>query len=432
LTDGGAGAWIGDACQLARDCDYAAALCLTAGFPDGLCSLPCTRYCPDRAGAAVTFCIENDEAQGRCVSRCSGDGGCRSGYVCEVRERFNEPTVLERVCVPPQPRPTRIGTPYPARVAAVQSVLDTRRLGQVLAADQVTVPSGAKILAVRITTVAGSPRYEYLGYAQTAFDDQFWPASSIKLMAALAAVETLEDFGFTVGGATITYSGTAPDNYSGPFRTLVNNALIISDNQSYDNLVLFVGFDDLNTQFLRPDVGFERTVIMRRYGMVGSLRHSPAITLREGSRTVNLPARDGTGTYDCPDSGNCTNPFELSEAIRRVGMHERLPNGERFRLTREDLSYLRYALGTTAGDLIVPAAAQVFGTGNVLFYRKGGYVPGSYRIDNAFLRDKATGEEYVVTIALPDAAGSAPFGSITRSILNGFRHGTLFANPLTP
>jgi len=52
---------------------------------------------------SVTFCIE-DGGAGACVARCDydlfPDAGCRDGYKCQIRPRFNEPGVEEPVCVP--------------------------------------------------------------------------------------------------------------------------------------------------------------------------------------------------------------------------------------------------------------------------------------------------------------------------------------------
>ncbi|MFH1811667.1 MAG: SUMF1/EgtB/PvdO family nonheme iron enzyme [Pseudomonadota bacterium] len=101
--------WIGEACATSLECDYAGGLCLTEGFPDGLCSLGCTRLCPDSVDPSdpVTFCIADpvNLDQGVCVSRCDFSlfaGGCRQGYACTSRPRFSEASTLREVCLPPE------------------------------------------------------------------------------------------------------------------------------------------------------------------------------------------------------------------------------------------------------------------------------------------------------------------------------------------
>ncbi|MCC6621327.1 MAG: extensin family protein [Deltaproteobacteria bacterium] len=100
--------WIGGACAGAGDCPYEGGTCLTSGdgWPGGLCSEACTRFCPDQAGAATTFCIDGGEvgeSGGVCVMKCDfGESptGCRDGYACVAQRRFNEPAVMAYVCLP--------------------------------------------------------------------------------------------------------------------------------------------------------------------------------------------------------------------------------------------------------------------------------------------------------------------------------------------
>jgi hypothetical protein len=103
--------WIGGPCARDGDCMYDDGFCLqeAEGYPRGLCSVDCDRFCPDRDGMPVTFCISGITANGgACVQRCDyeafGGSGCRPGYHCETRERFNESTVGRGVCVPGEER----------------------------------------------------------------------------------------------------------------------------------------------------------------------------------------------------------------------------------------------------------------------------------------------------------------------------------------
>ncbi len=102
--------WIGGPCERDEDCDYPeepGGFCLTdeEGYPRGTCSIGCDRFCPDRDGVPVTFCIDEIiVGQGACVQRCDYDffpaTGCRPGYFCESRGRYNEGSYRRGVCVP--------------------------------------------------------------------------------------------------------------------------------------------------------------------------------------------------------------------------------------------------------------------------------------------------------------------------------------------
>jgi hypothetical protein len=107
------GGFIGSPCDDVQDCDFDNAICVTDNIMHGLCTLPCERYCPDRDGFAVTFCVEPTDIdpaftwlsnQGACVSRCNFElypqNGCRDGFGCVPEERFAEPDTQTHVCLP--------------------------------------------------------------------------------------------------------------------------------------------------------------------------------------------------------------------------------------------------------------------------------------------------------------------------------------------
>lgn len=92
--------WIGGRCEVDEACG--GAQCVTGGFPEGICTETCERYCPDRAGRATTFCatVEGVENTGLCLAQCEADAECRAGYACQVAPRFGEAGTVKRVCLP--------------------------------------------------------------------------------------------------------------------------------------------------------------------------------------------------------------------------------------------------------------------------------------------------------------------------------------------
>jgi hypothetical protein len=70
-------------------------------LPGGLCTQACERFCPDRDGAAGTFCVDlGFEDGGRCVATCDDNVQCRDGYACTEMPRYKEEGVVKSVCVP--------------------------------------------------------------------------------------------------------------------------------------------------------------------------------------------------------------------------------------------------------------------------------------------------------------------------------------------
>jgi hypothetical protein len=113
--------WIGGPCVSNSDCPFAGGRCLpnASGYPGGMCTQTCSRFCPDQSGAlnSVTFCIEDDvsTSDGMCVSRCDytlSQTGCRQGYVCLPQKRMNENSVVRDVCVPRSGIPNRPTPPF--------------------------------------------------------------------------------------------------------------------------------------------------------------------------------------------------------------------------------------------------------------------------------------------------------------------------------
>lgn len=105
--------WIGGACDSPASCDFDEAVCLSGGFPDGMCSAACDGACPQRDGEnSASFCINAGDA-GQCVPRCDTSlysyNGCRTGYQCQVRRQFGDDGISAPVCVPvgtpPEPQP---------------------------------------------------------------------------------------------------------------------------------------------------------------------------------------------------------------------------------------------------------------------------------------------------------------------------------------
>ena len=107
--------FIGSACATDADCAYDGGICLTEqeGFPGGMCSKACSKYCPDQDGMVTTFCVDPDDLAagpvpfaGACAMQCRfgpSPTGCRDGYRCMAMARYSEPETQKFTCVPGSP-----------------------------------------------------------------------------------------------------------------------------------------------------------------------------------------------------------------------------------------------------------------------------------------------------------------------------------------
>jgi hypothetical protein len=261
------------------------------------------------------------------------------------------------------------------------------------------LPPGANVYAAKVTKEAGGLAYEDYEGGGGALGFNFWPASSIKVLAAVGALEFLGQQGFT-GAATVRFGGGAPRTV----RSIYDAAIRISDNAAYDLLVEIAGVDWLNKEFLSPARGFPRTVIQRSYTVGGNLRVTPAITVSEGARTVTIPAKNGRVDTDCAQ-GQCSNLWEMSESVRRVVLHNEIPEADRYKLAPADVTALTSALLGAEG-WIEPAVARVMGTG-ARIYGKPGQVPGRDCMDVTLIEGR-DGTRILLSATVPERQGGCP------------------------
>jgi hypothetical protein len=270
--------------------------------------------------------------------------------------------------------------------------LDHDALTRALSQAGVELVEGTGIYAARIMAGAEGLRYREFDAGTGAFSTDFWPASSIKVVAAVGALEFLSTMGFTGAATVTTEEGWLT------VRDLYEEAVRDSSNLAYDWLVAIAGVEWLNTEFL-PSKGFTATVVQRSYtDPEFKVIASPPMTISEGERSVELPAREPAQPFDCPDNGNCTNLLELSQTVRRIVLAEQIPPGERFVVAPEDTAALRQALLDAEGFL-EPGAQAVVGPDAVVF-NKPGEVPEDDCVDVGMVQTGSEG--YLLAITTPE------------------------------
>ncbi|MCC6810891.1 MAG: serine hydrolase [Deltaproteobacteria bacterium] len=235
------------------------------------------------------------------------------------------------------------------------------------------------------------------------------PASTVKLYAAVAALERAKELGFSPDvEVTFHYKKRA---YTTTLRELVTKSLGPSRNAEHNLLVQLVGYDRLNAAFFSPAKGFEGSAIRFAYsgdkstrlwndlGGPNRLNRSPPITLRERGRQVRLEGENGEASGTCRGAV-CTSLRDLSECLRRVMLHEKLPPNERFALDNASLALLRQtlSLGGSRGRSTVKPLAEGIGREGVKLYHKPGEAQGWFS-NNIFIELPGSSSVYVVTLA---------------------------------
>jgi hypothetical protein len=257
------------------------------------------------------------------------------------------------------------------------------------------VPEGANVYAVRLVEGPEGRVYEQYEAGGGALAVNFWPASSIKVLAALGALDFARSLGYS-GAAAVSFDGGGP---SRTLRSIYQAAIRDSSNFDYDLLVRIAGRDYLNNEFLIARNGFPVTSISRSYSGL-ELAESPALILTEGGKRTSVPARKAEVEPECP--GNCSNLFEMTESVRRIVLNDQLPPEQRFDLDPADLKELASALLNAQG-FFTTAVQGALGTG-ARIYSKPGDADGLDCLDVAFIQAKG-GDRFLLAATVPHRSG---------------------------
>ena len=272
-------------------------------------------------------------------------------------------------------------------------------LGSALEAAGVSLPDGANVFGAVVHRGGGGVRYDEYEAGGGALADAFWPASSIKVLAAVGALEFLADLGFD-GSATVAFDDDGEgDGETWTMRDLYEAAIALSSNEAYDRLVQIAGVDWLNREFLTPENGFPESVIQKSYVDVGPVE-SPGFTVSDGQVSVAVPPRDATDDLGVPDAGNRTNLLELAQSVARLVLDAELPRADRFSIDPADIADLRQAL-LAADGFMRPGITADLGP-DVLVYDKPGYVVGADCVDVAYIDAGDPSRSFLLAMSVPD------------------------------
>lgn len=255
-------------------------------------------------------------------------------------------------------------------------------------------------LAARLEPGLRWPAFRYYSLGDSGFQyspTRFYPASTVKLVAAVGALLTLGKHKFT-GSAHIRIRH-GESLIQRPVYRMIKDAVEHSSNSAYDRLVLVAGFDELNRDHLGPHRGLPDMAIQSAfYG--ADLRRSPSFRLREGSRSQWFPRRRGRYFNPrCPQDKNCVNLLGLQEVLRRVVLHSELPASDRFGIHLRDIHRLGTYLArhrSRLSDHLQRALGHP-----VKMWNTVGWVPKYDYLENGLVKDLLTGDRYLIAVSVP-------------------------------
>jgi hypothetical protein len=281
---------------------------------------------------------------------------------------------------------------------------------------------------------AGPEQWHWYHQRGDGLERDFWPASTIKLYAAIAALERLAQSGFTATHTTVIFERQASDgrwilDTARSMVEMLSEVFIRSSNPDYTLLLRITGIDWINTRFLIPEKGFPHSALMRGY-VVATAR--PFAYVREEPQRITLMdsathrterwehtwsgrfyAEERGCTIIDARTGNVTSTREAVECLRRLICHPALPAGERYAITQEQWQTLMHGHAGCVGMEVrnddsgpfawTDAAEKVFPKAR--FYHKCGTI-SNYAMDLAAIDDSAHSGKLILMMPVIAAGGA--------------------------
>lgn len=272
--------------------------------------------------------------------------------------------------------------------ASVQQAVTLKALGRTLRRLRRRRPKGAKLLLTEVKRGLSQPLFVYHSLGPDGFLrswDAYWPASTIKIMAAVGALMRLSRHKLS-SNSELSFRDSY-GAYKGSIKPLIEKALVKSDNPSYDRLVRIATIDGLKRHTLIPHYGFRYMSIACPYGGASSLAWTPDLIATQLGNKYLLKGRRAKIPFHrgCPYPQNCTTFFELQESLRRIVFHSQLPKTQRFPLKPADINWLKELLHRAKSP--ISRVLRRHWRGLKLYHKSGSYPPRD-TIENAVLKTR--------------------------------------------
>ena len=214
-----------------------------------------------------------------------------------------------------------------------------------------------KALLIKVDETQTPPEFRYYHYNDLVVDQNkngildsadrgfFNPASTVKVGISALVLEKLNQMNlgreteYRVSGTSQWYV-IADD---------IRRALVISDNESTNRLMLFLGFEGLNQKM--KEKGLQYFSVDRLMLDKGTLVDSPPLELRFNNKVVQQAKQPVKRKSSCWETGrkagNCASATDLAEVLMRIVQPEFYNTDEGFNLKQEDRIWLQGIMSHT-------------------------------------------------------------------------------------
>ncbi|MBP8082004.1 MAG: serine hydrolase [Spirochaetes bacterium] len=246
-------------------------------------------------------------------------------------------------------------------------------------------------------------RFDYKG---TASDSSYWPASTVKLFASVAALKKAQNL--KISPEEKIYFRIKRRTYSDTLKNLIRESIISSDNVSYNFLVQFSGFDYLNRYFLWNENGFKKTMLCKAYGLsmwkrkmrapVNFTEMIPVYVQRDKKYYVRKKVTYSKIKVN-KNKYSQTSLYEVGECMHRFIFQDELSKIESYNIKDEYRNILVQALSEdkVTFNTTVKLFKEEFGK-DFEFYNKPGFGNGWYS-EVIYFKDPYYGRHWILSLA---------------------------------
>lgn len=229
--------------------------------------------------------------------------------------------------------------------------------------------------------------------------DDWYPASTVKYLAAAGALERLSELGFNSEDTTVTLHYKNGTNTKVlPFTDILNKAIINSDNTAYNQLVQITGHRRLHGTILADyDLHLSRPYVKDTWQALTGSREfdSPQITLQDTSgKSVTLEADSHQAPRACPSRSSCARLSSFTDSIYDLVL------GGRFDISDSNRSELLRVLSAKKprGDTFLDAILSQISNETFDVYHKAGFAIDYYS-DSILLVSPSNKKAYAISAA---------------------------------
>ena len=211
---------------------------------------------------------------------------------------------------PPPPTPAPTPAPTPPPTDSIDEVVNAIAPGILKRASLIITDASPASSSAPV-----SRTFHSAGSADTI---DFWPASTIKLYTAIAAMEAAHARGFPLDALVLfehrNKDGRWITDCSRTLREMSSEVFRRSSNEDYTLHLRITGIDALNEHFLTPDRGFPHSALMRGY-----VTARPYVYLREEPQRITLFHADRRLSWEHSWSGRSWSKERGASVIDAAG-----------------------------------------------------------------------------------------------------------------